>query len=465
MHARLLIILPLLAAPVIAADGPATVPAAAPPQTRPAQLHLQWTRQLPRRKPMWADLERWPGRDIAYEPVIAGTRVFIGCAHNDAVVCFDLDTGDELWRFYADGPVRFAPIAADDMIWFATGLGHVYCVDAAKGTLLWKSTAAPESRKVIQHDRLISAWPISAGPVMTGDALFIAIGSLPADGTFAIALDAKTGKRLWMSERLNLRPWGHLAFDGEGIRIEGMGGEVRLDPKTGQPLPDKLHPASLPATRPAEPLPDSAAIREVTADGRLITVTIDGRISCFGPRKVAPQWYEQVRPSEALPPDEATRQAALILEQTGRREGFCVVMGLKDGRLVEELLRQSKLRVVAIEADAAIVDAVRRYMDKQGLYDSGRLAVHLADPLAFALPAEVADLVVSEDLAAGGFEAGGSFAHTVFNALRTGQGAACLPIGPARQAEFAESFTPESTPGFELVRNSEMVLLLRKEQP
>ena len=45
-----------------------------------------------------------------YEPVVMGTRMFVGLNTHGALVALDTDTGEELWRFYTDGPIRTAPV-------------------------------------------------------------------------------------------------------------------------------------------------------------------------------------------------------------------------------------------------------------------------------------------------------------------------------------------------------------------
>ena len=78
----------------------------------------------------------------------------------------------------------------------------------------------------------------------------------------------------------------------------------------------------------------------VAAGGRLFVVTEQGRIYCFGGKKVETNTYaleHRVAPSSK---DEWTRAAGDILDATGVTAGYCLVWGLKQGRLVEELVNR-----------------------------------------------------------------------------------------------------------------------------
>jgi hypothetical protein len=87
--------------------------------------------------------------------------------------------------------------------------------------------------------------------------------------------------------------------------------------------------------------------------------------------------------------------AADLLKQSGARDGYCFVMGAVDGQLALELVRQSRLDVIVIESDPARVAAVRKTLDRAGVYGA-RASVHRA--LGGELPFGdlMANLIVSE---------------------------------------------------------------------
>src|SRR5262249_37535316 len=110
---------------------------AASPEQLPAKLHLQWVRELPPLKPAWPEQPKIQ-LDAVYEPVVAGNLLFVGSSRYDSVTAYDTATGNEVWRFLGDGPIRYAPVAWKSKVYFASDDGYLYCVNAAKGTLLWK---------------------------------------------------------------------------------------------------------------------------------------------------------------------------------------------------------------------------------------------------------------------------------------------------------------------------------------
>jgi len=119
---------------------------AASPQRLDDELHLQWTLELPALTPAWPDQPRMQF-DAVYEPVVLGSMMYVGSPLRDTVTAYDTRTGEERWTFFADGPVRFAPSAWEGKLYVVSDDGHLYCLDAAKGALLWKFRGAPRDRR------------------------------------------------------------------------------------------------------------------------------------------------------------------------------------------------------------------------------------------------------------------------------------------------------------------------------
>ena len=57
--------------------------------------------------------------------------MFVPSMVTDSVTALDTDSGAELWKFFADGPVRLAPVARDGRVYFVSDDGHLY--DLATG--------------------------------------------------------------------------------------------------------------------------------------------------------------------------------------------------------------------------------------------------------------------------------------------------------------------------------------------
>ncbi len=68
---------------------------------------------------------------------------------DDQVRCLDLASGDLLWTFFTEGPVRFAPTVAGKSLLFGCDDGVVYCVNIQDGSLNWK-------RRLLETDRRIA---------------------------------------------------------------------------------------------------------------------------------------------------------------------------------------------------------------------------------------------------------------------------------------------------------------------
>lgn len=177
----------------------------------------------------------------------------------------------------------------------------------------------------------------------------------------------------------------------------------------------------------------------LSADGKLFVVTREGTIYAFGPEKVQPRIHGIAVPnSVAASEDRWTRTAGEVLQRTGAKGGYCLVLGLGSGRLAAELAAQSELHVVAVDPDPAKVRRLRRRLDEAGLYGRA-VAVLVGHPLSCPLPPYLATLVVSEGPGAIGLPPGEHLAKKVFRLLRPYGGVACLPMPADRQDVFVDS--------------------------
>ena len=206
------------------------------PHALPKQLHLQWSRQLKEAWPAWPATQSKLGFDLAPEPVVAAGRLFVPNSTTASVSAYDTATGKELWRFYAEGAVRFAPVASKDKIWFVSDDGHLYCLKAADGKLLWKFNGGPSERWGLGHGRMVSTWPARGGPVYRDGKIWFTASIWPFMGIFVHCLEAETGRVLWTNsgEGMNytvqphgapsfatVAPQGHLTLAGNQLIVPG----------------------------------------------------------------------------------------------------------------------------------------------------------------------------------------------------------------------------------------------------
>ena len=181
--------------------------AASPHALPTTRLTLHWVRQYPALEPAWEDpvnQDRMPF-DKVYEPVVIGSTLLIGSNRNDTVTALDTRTGQTKWCFYADGPVRFAPVAWQGKAYFVSDDGCLYCVNADTGDLLWKVRGGPDARKVLGNSRMISAWPARGGPVLADGTVYFGASIWPFMGIFIHAIDAETGNPVWSNDGLGAK--------------------------------------------------------------------------------------------------------------------------------------------------------------------------------------------------------------------------------------------------------------------
>ncbi len=175
---------------------------ASSPEELPAQLHPQWTRQYSEREPVWDDPlnQDLMSFDAVFEPVVLGNTLYLGFNDRDKVVALDIHTGAEKWTFYADGPIRLPLAGIRNRLYFTSDDGHLYCLAADTGTLVWKFRGGPRDRKILGNKRLVSTWPARGGVVIYENTVYFAASIWPFMGTFIYALDAETGRVIWRNE-------------------------------------------------------------------------------------------------------------------------------------------------------------------------------------------------------------------------------------------------------------------------
>jgi outer membrane protein assembly factor BamB len=213
-----------------------------------------WMRREPALTSAWPDEPRLQ-IDAAYRPVVCGRLLLIASSRSDSVTALELDTGAERWRFFAEGPVRFAPVVWEDRVFFVSDDGHIYCL-AADGQLLWKFRGGPSDRKILGNGRLISTWPARGAPAVADGTVYFAAGIWPFMGVFIHALDARTGQVIWSNSGdgslyINqphyadafggIAPQGTLAVAGDRLLVpNGRAAPACYDRRTGKLLHYKL---------------------------------------------------------------------------------------------------------------------------------------------------------------------------------------------------------------------------------
>jgi hypothetical protein len=114
------------------------------------------------------------------------------------VRALDADTGQTVWSYTAGARVDSPPTVWAGRVLFGSADGHVYCLAAADGSLIWRFRAAPMDRRLLAFEQIESVWPVHGNVLVEdGVAWCVAGRSMFLDGGLRLLrLDARTGKKL-----------------------------------------------------------------------------------------------------------------------------------------------------------------------------------------------------------------------------------------------------------------------------
>jgi outer membrane protein assembly factor BamB len=156
---------------------------------------------------------------------VSGGRVFTLMQEGDqeAAVCWDADTGRELWRFrypcspllldHGDGP-RSTPTVDGDLVYLLGAAGDLHCLTVAEGRSLWHHDMGNEFGGAASFGKP-TYWGYACSPLVEGESVFTMTGGT-ADNALA-AFDKRSGKIIWKA--LN-HP---LSYSSPiGAKIDGM---------------------------------------------------------------------------------------------------------------------------------------------------------------------------------------------------------------------------------------------------
>ena len=135
--------------------------------------------------------------DWAFHVVADEKAVYFGSSSEDKVFALDAETGQILWTFYTEGPVRLAPTLQEDKIYFGADDGFAYCLDAATGSLVWKYQGNPDAYRLPGNQQVISLAPIRTGVLLDGDTAYFSSGLFSFEGSQLLAVNAADGALKW----------------------------------------------------------------------------------------------------------------------------------------------------------------------------------------------------------------------------------------------------------------------------
>ena len=119
---------------------------------------------------------------------------------HERVICLDESTGKPLWQFaypatygkldYPKGP-RAAPTLHDNRTFTLGAVGHLHCLDATTGQLVWSIDLVKDL------GANLATWGFASAPLLHKDLVIIHAG-VPQNGCY-IAFEQATGKERWRS--------------------------------------------------------------------------------------------------------------------------------------------------------------------------------------------------------------------------------------------------------------------------
>lgn len=139
-------------------------------------------------------------------PTVAGGSVFLmdrGPAGSDTeverILCVDRTNGEPRWAHvypsvyrdvgYAYGP-RASVTVADGKAFALGMMGHLHCLDAESGRVLWAKDLAEN------YAIDMPIWGLTASPLLEGGVLIVQV-SAPKDGATFVGFDPETGEEKW----------------------------------------------------------------------------------------------------------------------------------------------------------------------------------------------------------------------------------------------------------------------------
>lgn len=138
---------------------------------------------------------------------------------NDVVSCFEAASGRLLWKHeyicLAKDPngylgTRCTPTVDGDRVYTVSRQGHFFCLDAAKGTVLWSKDFAKD------FGAKPPTWGFSGSPLIEKDWVLYEIG---AAGAAVVAFDKKTGAVVWKNGSDGAGYSSLIPFDVQGERL------------------------------------------------------------------------------------------------------------------------------------------------------------------------------------------------------------------------------------------------------
>lgn len=198
----------------------------------------------------------------------------------------------------------------------------------------------------------------------------------------------------------------------------------------------------------------------LAGDRKLFVITQEGLLYCFGAGRRSPIRHTGIARDLPAASRSDSRRVQKILAQGVDGKGYCLWLGIGDGRLLTEVLRQSQMHVIAIETDAGKVASWRKRLDLAGLYGSRVSILHENVDLA-DLPRYIASLVVVENPVAAGLDATARRVEEMCELLRPYSGVAWIAANKEQQPGICSGLANADLPGLRVDTAKDAVVIHR----
>ncbi len=156
--------------------------------------------------------------DHAFHVIADAKHVYFGSSADDQVHCLDLNSGEERWSFFTEGPVRFAPTLHDGRLFVGSDDGHAYCL-STDGKYIWKKLLAPRDYRIAGNNRIISAWPLRTGILIRDGIAYAGAGMFPKEKIYLVAFDSVNRKVVWKEEQGKWPAQGYLLLSENYVYV------------------------------------------------------------------------------------------------------------------------------------------------------------------------------------------------------------------------------------------------------
>ncbi|MEO2032233.1 MAG: PQQ-binding-like beta-propeller repeat protein [Planctomycetaceae bacterium] len=130
--------------------------------------------------------------------------------------CVELKSGRTVWSFVTGAPIRLAPTVTDGRVYFGSDDGHVYCLDAEDGGLVWQFRAGPAEDWLLARGQMISRWPVRSGVLVADGVAYFGAGIFPHEDVQMYAVHAANGAVIWKQDNVSARDAGRDDLSPQG---------------------------------------------------------------------------------------------------------------------------------------------------------------------------------------------------------------------------------------------------------